>query len=530
MTAAELAAAAGGTILCGDSSVPVTGIELNSNRVTEGELFVPLIGAKVDAHKFIKDAILRGAACVLTSEHHSADDVRKDAALSGAMLQAENGIEMERAGHACCLIAVEDTKKALQAIGTWYRIHRVQIPLVGVTGSVGKTTTREMIACALSSQKRVFATKGNANSQVGVPITVTEITSASEIGVIELGMSEPGEMERIALVARPDICVITNIGVSHINQLKTQENIMKEKLHILDGAEKEAILIANGDDPLLRNLTEEQIHAYGIAVGKPVRIFFYGSDENADVRAVDIREENGYPSCKVVFQNKGTEADRNGLADGRGLASLSSAKPALREHETIEKNGLLLRLQVRGRHMLKNALAALCVCMLTGVETGRAAEKLSAFRDLSGRGETFVSDGITVIDDSYNAAPDSMKAGLSVLAGIPAKHRIAVLGDMLELGEREKDYHREVGEYIAAHIGRSIDLLLLYGSLASYIAGGLDAQSPHPIEVRQFFDLADLESFVKERVRPGDAVLFKASNSMGLSALVGRLYKKTAQQ
>lgn len=483
----EAMEATGGQLLCGSPNRKIDNICLNSEKAGPGSLFVPVVGARVDAHRFLPQVFLKGAACALTAEH-TQEDLKegKDAALCAA-LQKDKG---------AALLAVDNTVSALQRLGAYYRKNKVHIPLIGVTGSVGKTTTREMIACALSAGKTVFATRGNANSQVGVPITMTEIGPEAQIGVVELGMSEFGEMTRISMVARPDSAVITNIGISHINQLKTQENILIQKLHILDGMPDGALLLLNGDDPLLRGLTEEDLHARGIAEGKRVHIVFYGMGENCAVRAEKITTAKGCPSFEVVFDGFPKEG-----ACMRYQASLSCM----------------------GMHMVSNALAAFALAAFYGVSPEKAAIKLAGFSDLAGRGARFVSaSGVTVIDDSYNAAPASMKAGISVLMDTPAKRHIAVLADMLELGKEEAAYHREVGAFIA-RAAQGLDQLYLYGPLSRFIAEGMGLRIAK-VNTRHFADQTALYDALKTELKAGDAVLFKGSNSMGLSGLVSRLF------
>lgn len=226
MTVKDVVKATGGRLLCGEEDLPLAHICIDSKKIKGGELFVPLVGERVDAHQFISQAIAAGAAAVLTSRHDAMEDVHP-------------------------WIRVEDTKKALQAIGSYYR-DRLSLPLVGITGSVGKTTTREMVGAALSAGYRVYKTPGNYNSQVGVPITLSEITSQDEIGVLELGMSMPGEMTVIAQIARVDMAVITNVDVTHIEQLGSKENIFREKMAIQDGLKEGGVLFLNGDDPMLQ--------------------------------------------------------------------------------------------------------------------------------------------------------------------------------------------------------------------------------------------------------------------------------------
>ena len=492
LTAWQAAEAAGGRLIIGEKDRLIHHVSLNSGKMQGEDLFVPIIGERVDAHRFMGSAFENGAACAFTSEHEDEAAVLRDPALAGAL---EKGL-------APCLIAVDNTRDALQRLGRWYRETRVHIPLIGVTGSVGKTTTREMVACALSAERRVYATKGNSNSQVGVPITVMETDPEAQIGVIELGMSEFGEMSRIARVAEVNAGVMTNIGVSHINQLKTQENILKEKLHILDGMPEGAPLILNGDDPLLAGLTEEGIHQLGIAEGKHIRIIFYGFSERADWRITGLRLEEGYPAFL--------------LRDPRG-------------------GEIACRLQVSGDHMVRNAAAAIAAADCFGVAPEAAARALSGFTGVGGRGQKLSAGGITWIDDSYNAAPDSMKAGLSVLGDQPAAgRRVAVLADMLELGEQEAEYHRQVGLFLREK-RLPIDMVFLYGPLSRFIAEGISGKAGtgsapeagwQMPEICLFETKEDLAEALSNTLKPGDAVLFKGSNSMGLTPVLKQLLEK----
>ncbi len=405
--------------------------------ITNG-LFVPIIGEKSDGHDYIDMAIRHGAAAVLSSRPVEAMQVKYPAVK---------------------FYHVADTRAALQEIGAMER-SKFSGTVIGVTGSVGKTTTRNMIACALSAGKKVFQTAGNANSQVGVPITMFQMAhSGAETAVVELGMSEPGEMTKIATVACVDMAVMTNIGIAHIEQLKTQENILREKLHILDGMRDGGTLFLNGDDPILSGVTLEQIHSYGIAADKNIRIVFY------------------------------------------------------------KKGDYQIDLAVKGSHMQENAMAALHAAEAVGIPYEAAADALARFTGLQGRGETFTTrEGVTVIDDAYNASPVSMKAGLQVLSGLQGERKIAVLADMLELGEHSEEYHREIGACIN---GLSVDLLFLYGKRAASIGKEIRGDKP---AVEYFDDFTELSNTIRSIAKKGDVVLFKGSNSMRLSDIVN-LYR-----
>ena len=475
ITVKELLEATGGNLLHGQEDQHVKHISLDSRTMEGDDLFVPIVGERVDAHRFLCQAIASGAAVVFTSEHHCGEDVK-----ACVRQQCGENREQERKALQAAWIEVSDTKKALQDLGSFCR-KRLSLPLVGITGSVGKTTTREMIAEALSAGFLVYKTPGNSNSQVGVPITIAEIPQSAEIGVIELGMSEPGEMERISRVARVDCAVITNIGVAHIEQLGSQEHILEEKLHIQDGMPAEGILFLNGDDPLLASVVPKE--------GR--KRVLYGLGRDCDYRAEDLHLEEGYPVFTAVHGDRSVR----------------------------------VRLQVMGSHMVSNAMAALAVADTYGLSMEKAALALGQFKGYKGRQQIFQWGGVTVIDDSYNASPVSMKAGLEVLASVKGEgRRIAVLADMKELGLEAVRFHEEIGAYIGEH---PLDMVLLLGELASCIGSGMDAAravTPH-IEMDR---LAQVEEWLDEHIREGDCILFKGSNSMKLSEAVRHLKEARA--
>lgn len=463
VTVKDLAAACGGAVLCGDENAPVEHISLDSRTMEGNDLFVPLIGEKVDAHRFISQAFANGAVATLTSEHGNEKDGEK------SEVPAD---ETGRIGYGGAWIGVKDTRLALQDIGRWYR-KRLTLPLIGITGSVGKTTTKEMMAAALAGGLRVYKTRGSRNSQVGVPITISDIDRKDQIGVIELGMSEPGELIVIARMAQVDMAVITNIGVAHIEQLGSQENIFREKMTIQDGLKTGGILLLNGDDPWLRTA----------AARKDCRIVYYGTGENCDYRAEDIHTEKGYPVFTAVCRGR----------------------------------RVLVRLKVMGGHQILNAMAALAAADIYGVPLEAAAAGLGGYAGMKGRQQVHHADGITVIDDSYNANPVSMKGAVDILSSVEdVERRIAVLADMKELGEGSVRFHRRLGEYLAE---KPVDVLVTYGTLAKEIkAGAVGRKGPERLTVRHYeeSEKADMMKWLAEFLKPGDCVLFKGSNSMKL--------------
>lgn len=488
INAFEAAKASGGTLISGDGNTVLSSIATDSNAIGTECIFVPVIGARVDGHRFIAKAFENGAKAAFTSEE-----------LPEEVFAAAGGRP---------LIRVDDTVKALQRMGSYYRDNYVHIPYIGVTGSVGKTTTREMIVCALNASFETYGTKGNANSQIGVPITVCQTTETAKAGVIEMGISEPGEMTKISEVVKCDAAVVTMIGVSHISNLGSRENIMKEKLHIADFMKENGCLLLNGNDELLRHVTHESLKAMGLSLRKDIRIYFYGTEENAYFRALNIEHDGTAPSEYDFYT-------------GNALAA----------H---------VRLSVPGDHMLMDSLAAMASAVVLGADPEMAAGALFTFKSLEGRGAETVRDGIRIINDAYNASPQSMEAGLKAFGALkpePSGRRIAVIADMLELGNLAESLHSDIGRSIIREI-RGIDEVLMLGGLSRHIyaamideaeavngkvnaaASGdtalLELPESSKIRAVMFKDAESLLKYLKAEVRKGDAVFFKGSNSMGL--------------
>ena len=414
-------------------------IVLDSREDCSNGLFVPIKGEKQDGHRFIPMAIEHGASFIFTEEDCS---------------------ELSKAYPGVRFIPVESTIDALQALGGYARSLYSGL-IIGVTGSVGKTTTRAMIAKALSMEKSVFETKGNANSQLGLPITLFSMAKENkEISVIELGISIPGEMHRIARIASCDIAVFTNIGSAHLENLKSKENTCFEKMHILEGNQKEVSLYLPKKDAILGQLTEEKIRAMGFLGEKKLNLFFYEKQEE-------------------------------------------------------------IPLSVPGEHMEDNASVAMAIGLSLGMHKENLLQGLLEFQGLKGRGGRLsTDDGIMIIDDSYNASPDSMKASLKVLASEEGQRKIAVLGDMNELGDNEIAYHREIGEFLK---DLSIDGLFTLGKKGEEIR---KAMGEKLLPGKVCFSLEELSLALEKEIKPGDLLLFKASNSLSLSTVIQEIRSK----
>lgn len=467
ITIKDIVQVTGGTLLCGDENKIIREFSIDSRQGSEDSIFVPVIGERVDAHRFIESALkINGAT--FTAEHSASDEDKP-----WLRLQEEDGKGKP-------WIAVKDTVEAMQKVGTFYR-NQLSLPVVAVTGSVGKTTTREMIATALSAGKRVFQTEGNQNSQIGVPLTLSHMTAEDEMAVLEIGMSERGQIETLTRMIRPDIAVVTVIGVSHIAQLKSQENICREKMDIVKGLPEDGMVFLNGDDPFLA--------AYRGKLEK--KTFFYGLKEDCDYRAEEIRYEDGQTRFLFCSGN-------------------------LR---------LPVCLNTMGEHNVRNALAALAVAHQTGVNLEKAAEKLHTF--CGQRQRIIAGERCTILDDTYNASPDSMKAAVNVLSSMKTEGRkIAALSDMLELGEEEKAYHYAVGKYIAE---KEIDTVIVFGELSREILRGIkenpvvgneeQGSSAGRITLVYVETREEMTQWLLSHVQPEDVVLLKASNGMRLSAV-----------
>ena len=452
LTLMQLAGWCGGELRPAAAVGTISGIQHDSRAVKPGELFVALPGERVDGHDFVENAKKAGAVAALVSRKVDCDLPQ---------------------------IVVENTLKAYGDIVREYR-KNADISVVAITGSVGKTTTKEMISCVLSGKYRVSKTQGNHNNDLGLPITVMEMPANTQIAVLELGMNHFGEMSYLTSIAHPDTVVITNIGTMHIEHLGTREGILKAKLEIMEGIRDDGVAVFNGDEPLLWNLRE----------GTHRRIYFGIENDQCDVVAEEIRPIDG----GVYF--------------------------------TIR--GLGQRFQIfvpqEGRHMVYNALAAAAVGLLNGVSPESIQYQLGLFHNTGMRQNIFEENGFVIIEDCYNAGPESMEAALRVLGEHKTEgRRIAVLGDMLELGSRTMAEHYRVGRLAVA----AANLVLTYGEhseriVTGAITGGMSAKF-----AMHFEDQEDMASTLKRLAKPGDVILFKGSRGMRMEKVLKAFLEKT---
>ena len=441
MTLKEAAALCGGSIPQEYENLTFFGAATDSRTVVPGQLFVALVGDR-DGHAFAPMAMERGAAAVLGQ--HPIEGIP--------------------------VLVCDEPLKALGDIARGWR-ERVSAKVVGITGSVGKTTTKEMTACVLGSAYSVHKTSANFNNHIGLPMTVLGIPEDCQTAVTEMGMNHFGEISYLTHIAQPDVAVITNIGTMHIEYLGSREGILQAKLEILEGLRDGGTVIFNGDEPLLRNAAIRQ---------KPL---FFGIDTACDLRACDLQSDAGAMRFRVV---------------GMGV-------------------DFPVTLPVEGRHHVYDALAAIAVGLTLGIEPERMAMALSAFSNTGDRQRSFMQNGYQIIADCYNAGPESMAAALSVLSGRTTKgSRIAVLGDMLELGVTAQAEHYKLGKLAAEHA----DMVFAYGDNSRRVVAGA-VENGMPAEyARNYTSHAAMAADLKRNAKPGDVLLFKGSHGMHMEKVL----------
>lgn len=482
----QLVAAVSGDLLTGDSNQQIKNVTIDSRERAEDALFVPIIGEKTDGHKYVSGALAGGAKTLFMQKESSyREEILALAKEAGASV-----------------VAVEDTVAALQQFAAWYR-SRFALPVVGITGSVGKTTTKEMISAALETEKKVLKTIGNKNSQIGLPLMMFYLDDSYDIAVIEMGMSEVGEMRNLAFVAKPECAVMTNIGVAHIAQLGSKENIRKEKLNIVNQFDTGSALFVNGNDKLLHKLATE-ITQNNIMI--------------------DCDEESLPALCKTKAVTYGIVEDGAETLFDVSAKDLITGGSGISFTAIVCENGtekqIPVQLKVYGNHNVMNALAAIAVAMRYGISPEKATEGLAKYEPIAMRGQIKKVNDITWIDDTYNASPDSMKSGAQVLLSLEAKRHVAVLADVLELGAASEGLHREVGAYLATltEQERICDILVTVGTQAAFIAD--EAKQQGSKQVYAFSSNEEAVKFLKETLLAGDAVLVKGSRGMHTEEII----------
>lgn len=431
----------------------VTGVVIDSRKIEPGNLFIATKGERVDGHTFIPSAFDKGCMAVVCE--------KLPEVITGP-----------------CIL-VKDSFQALKDIAEYYRLG-LDIKVIGITGSVGKTSTKEFIAGVLSKKYRVIKTEGNFNNEVGLPLTILRIRDEHEIAVIEMGISHFGEMHRLSKIARPNVCVITNIGQCHLEFLGDRDGILRAKTEIFDYIKPDGRVCLNGDDDKLCKIDT-------ISGKHPTR---YGRNTENDVYATNVQSHGLLGSTATIWFH-----DENG-----------------------DLNSFEATIPLPGDHMVDNALAATMLGIMFTLSIDQIRKGLNEMVSVGGRSNVVKTEQYTLIDDCYNANPVSMKAAIDLLTTADGR-KVAIIGDMFELGEDEANLHFEVGKYARQ---KEIDLILCTGILSKNMYDGAKNGKSGPI-VKWFQTKQELLVNVKELLQTGDTILIKASHGMGFAEVVDLL-------
>ena len=453
MKCKEVVNAVQGLLVKGNPDERITGVSTDSRNVKRGDLFIPLKGDRFDGHDFIKQAVNSGAKAVLTS---------KDINISE---------------YSIVVIKVADTLKSLGDLALHYR-NKFNIPFIGITGSVGKTSTKEMVASVLGQHMNTLKTMGNFNNEIGLPLTVLNLDSSYKAAVLEMGMSGFGEISRLTSIVKPDIAIITNIGMSHIEKLGSRQNILKAKLEILEGLNSRGLVILNGDDKLLSGMR-------GLL---GFRTKYFGMEEGVDYKAENIRlvgEKGSY----FEFRTDGIDYE--------------------------------VYVPAPGIHNVYNALAAIATAVELNIPVEEIIKGIGEYIPEKMRLNIIDLQDIKIIDDTYNANPQSMEAAINVLKDVGQNSRkIAVLGDMLEMGGWADKAHFEIGKLA---FSKNINYIITVGNKAEKIAEGALESGANPEKIKAFQNNSQAWEFLRKLVAPGDVILVKGSRSMKMEEIVNKL-------
>jgi UDP-N-acetylmuramoyl-tripeptide--D-alanyl-D-alanine ligase len=465
LSVAEAARAVGGRVTAGDPGAMIDGAAIDSRAVRGGELFFAFAGTRTDGHRFVPDALARGAAAAIVQEELQ-EGLQED-------------LPVRPAG---ALIRVPDTFKALHDLARHVRT-RVPERLVGITGSAGKTTTKELLAAMLARRFRVSWTPGNLNNLYGFPLSLLNVPDGTQWMVAEMGMSTPGELRQLSLLGRPDAALFTVVRPVHLEFFDSVQAIAEAKSELLAGLAPDGFIVANADDPEVAR----------IASRHGARVVWYGlRSAAADVKARDLTPEPaGGVGSRFVLEAGG---------------------------DAVE-----VRLPLHGLYNVENCLAAAACAWALGLPLAEIAEAVRGVKPAAMRGVVHrAANGFTLIDDSYNSNPDALEKALEGAALLPGERRIAVLGDMRELGPTGPRFHREAGER-AARLGFSP--IVGVGELSRELAGAAEMAGAAAVWVP---DAAAAADWAAGEVRPGDLVLVKASRGVGLEKVVRRLLGESA--
>ncbi|MGB7605621.1 MAG: UDP-N-acetylmuramoyl-tripeptide--D-alanyl-D-alanine ligase [Lutisporaceae bacterium] len=428
----------------------ITGIATDSRKLKKGDMFVAIKGERFNGHEFVEDALKDGAAIILSQEKLKID---------------------------IPYILVEDTIKALHRLAKYYK-NKFTIPFIAITGSSGKTTTKDMVASVLSEKYKVLKTEGNFNNAIGLPLTLFGLEHNHELCVLEMGMNSLGEIELLAEIARPETGIITNVGTAHIEKLKSRENILKAKMEMFTYFNETNTAVINGDNDMLKQIGN-----------KPYKVLKYGLNDNNDCKAFNIVEkgEEGI-DFEILYQNR------------------------------KEK----YHVPIPGIHNIYNALSAICIGKMYDLSSSQIYDGLVNFKPSKMRMEIFMGkQNIKVINDVYNANPDSVMAAISALTSMEVPGRkVCILGDMFELGDYSKEGHEKVGIFAAES---KMDLVIAVGQMSFAIINGASKLKGGSIELHSFSTNQEVIDNLKNILKSSDTILIKGSRGMHMESIVESL-------
>jgi UDP-N-acetylmuramoyl-tripeptide--D-alanyl-D-alanine ligase len=495
-TAAEILSATGGRLMRGDPAQAVSGISIDSRTIRPGNLFIAIKGERFDGHRFVYEALERGACGVLVnvSSHRIPNTAEEETLLRDKIL-----------------IGVTDTLAALQGLSRSHR-RRWALPVVAVTGSNGKTTTKEMAAEILAERYVTLKNEGNINNQIGLPLTLLRLTSGHQAAVLEMGISRPGELRRLCEMALPQVGLITNIGPAHLETLGSMDAVAAAKAELLESlSPSEGVAILNRDD-LFYSYLRSRVSG---------RVVTFGLDPEADIHIEDLNAEDSQVvmnlSCRSSAFGIAWSHEKHSRGSGRRAASAENTIPVARSRVQIH-------LQTIGRHNALNAAAAAAVGWSLGCELEEVRRGLERFRPVAMRSEIIPWEGRTILNDAYNANPASMLAALETLKRFPARgRRIAVLGDMLELGADAAEAHRRIGRAV---VSSGAGFLITMGSHAAETAEGAWASGMSRDHVTVCREPSEAAQILSRMSESGDVIMIKGSRGMRMERILDHLSMK----
>ncbi|SFA88395.1 UDP-N-acetylmuramoyl-tripeptide--D-alanyl-D-alanine ligase [Clostridium frigidicarnis] len=445
----EILESTNGKIILDGKEYNYESVETDTRKLKENSIFIALKGENFNGNDFILDAIKKGSTiCIVSEIKFNKEDI-------------PSGVT---------IIQVKDTKEALLLLSKAYR-EKLNIKIIGVTGSTGKTSTKDIIAAFLSDKYKVFKTKGNFNNEIGLPLMIFSLDETYDVAVLEMGMNNLGEIHNLANAAMPDIAVITNVGISHIENLKTRENILKAKMEVTDFFNKDNVLVINVDNDMLNTISKDKYEVVSIGM----------QENNAQVRGVNIVLEDN--SIKFDIEDNG-------------------------------ENVGTINLPMIGKHNVLNSLLAYVVGKKLDLKVGDMNKGIENLEATSMRLDIIKKDDFTIIDDCYNASPDSMKAAIDVLNSMNGKRKILILGTMRELGRESENAHRDVAKYAKE---KNIDELIAVGEYSNMFKEGFEKN------ILTFNTTEECSQNIGDLVQKGDIILIKASRGMKFEQIVKKL-------